>query len=138
MICPNCNQPTSRMRVYSNGVKACAACLGLSETGGVKIDGMLTRQSQRIRDQQRTHEGDIIMPHVFDKVTKELVPNPDFMKRYPDKIATNYTEKELRKAGHSKIGKVFKEYEKNRAAIQAEQDRGVTFRRTPKPGTTPV
>jgi hypothetical protein len=133
MVCPNCQQPTNRIRVYSGAIKACARCLGLSEAAGVKIDGSLTRSASRIRDQQRTHEGDIIAPHIFDKNTRDLVPNPDFMKLHPDKIATNYSQKELEKAGHSKIGKVFKEAEVQRAAHAREAASGITYRRTPKP-----
>lgn len=131
MICPNCQSVTSRI-IMRSGQKACAKCWGLSEAAGARIDGTLTRSSSRIRDQQRTHEGDIIMPHVFDPVTKQLKPNEDFIKQHPDKIATNYTPEELKKAGHSKVDQVFKQHSAEKAAHAAEYDRGVTYRRQPK------
>lgn len=134
MICPNCRKPTSRIRVYESGLKACANCLGLSETGGSKIDGTLTRSASRVRDQQRTNEGDTIAPHIFDKVTKQLKPNPDFLRRYPDKIADNYTPTELKRAGHSKVDKIFKTAKEQKLKHAAAQDRGVTFRKTPSKG----
>ncbi len=131
MICPNCKQPTSRLRVYRD-FSACAACLGLSESGGVKIDGSLTRQSTRIRDQQRTHEGDIIPPHVFDYNKRGLVPNPDFIKRYPEKLTSSYTVAELKAAGHSRIAPVFKAAKEQKKAHDRNQAAGITYRRTPK------
>lgn len=132
MICPNCNQTTARLMVYQNGVKACARCLGMSESAGVKVDGTLTRNSDRIREQQLRHEGDLIAPHIFDKNTKSLKPNPDFIKRYPDRLPNFYSQKELESAGHSKAGEVFKKHKQAKEAHQRDQNRGVTYRRKPK------
>lgn len=131
MICPNCGKPTSRMMIYENGVEACANCLGLSENAGVKVDGVLTRNSDRIREQHRRHEGDVIAPHVFDKNTKQLTPNPDFIKLYPDRLPNFFTQKELEKAGHSKIGKVFKEHKESKARHAKQQNSGVTYKQSP-------
>lgn len=132
MTCPNCHQPTNRMRIYEGGIKACANCLGLSETGGTAIDGVLSRNSSRVRDQQRTHEVDTIAPHVFDHNTRDLRPNPEFMKHYPDRLTSNYTQKELEKAGMSKAGKIFKTDKDVRARAARRALEGVSYRRTPK------
>ena len=130
MICPVCNQVTSRMRVYEGGIKACANCLGISEAAGFKIDGSLTRTSQRVRDQQRTHERDMIPPHVFDHNTKTLKPNPDFIKNYPDKLASNFNQRELEKTGMSRAGDIFKADSQMKAKHAMEQMKGISFKRT--------
>lgn len=120
MICPNCKQQTSRLIIDSHG-KACANCRGMSESGGARLDGILTRGSDRIRRQQQTHEGDIITPHVYDPTTKQHVPNPDFVDRYPDKLPTYFTETELNKFGYSKAGKIYKEREARSKKIEQEK-----------------
>src|SRR5881394_2668744 len=103
MICTQCNRPTNRL-IYIYGIMACAVCRGLSEAGGPKTDGSLTRNSFRVREQQRRFEGDFITPHIYDRTTKQMVPNPDFIKLHTDKIGTFFKQKELESAGYSKIG----------------------------------
>ena len=107
MTCPQCEKPTSRLTVYEHG-SACANCLGKSESGGPKLDGSVTRSSFRVRDQQRTNEGDFITPHVFDKVQKKAVPNPDFIEKYPNQVKNYFTKKDLKQAGYSKADKIGK------------------------------
>lgn len=121
MICPQCNNPTTRL-IIKRGVTACADCRGLSEAGGTNISGVLTRNSERVRSQQHTYEGDTITPHIYDKVLGRLVPNESFMQRFPDKIATYFTEAELKKAGYSKPDKIFEEKAKVEAEADAERD----------------
>lgn len=106
MICPNCQQPTNRM-VIRAGFKGCAECWGMGATGGTKTDGILTRNSDRIRQQQLQYEGDTIPPHSFDKGSRKVVPNPDFVDRYPEQVSNYFTEGEIRKAGYSKADKLF-------------------------------
>ena len=131
MICPNCQQPTSRLRFYK-GRAICAREMGLSEAGGVKVDGVLTRNADRIREQQMKYEGDLIMPHMFDHNKRELVPNPDFIKRYPERITDTYSQDELEAAGHSQIGKLFDKAKEDSAAHQHDLD--TTYRDSPSDG----
>jgi len=55
----------------------------MSEAGGVNTDGILTRQSFRIRSESIKHEKDFIPPHTYDKGSKKIIKNPDFAKAYP-------------------------------------------------------
>lgn len=129
MICPNCNKPTPRLIIqYIKGKKvcACAACRGLSENGGARVSGILTRNSDRIRAQQHDHEGDIILPHIFDKSQGKVIPNPDFVDRYAEQLPTYFTEQELNDAGYSKAGKIFEHRTKQEAAVEKEKSE-VTF-----------
>ncbi len=130
MICPNCNQPTNRM-IYRAGGKACAVCWGLSEAGGVKLDGSLTRNSYRIREQQRRFEADIITPHIYDKTTKKMVPNPDFINIHTEKVGNFFKQGELEQAGYTKIGHVYKHVAETKQREQNDAAAGVTFK-TPK------
>lgn len=120
MICPRCSQETHRL-ISRGGVTACADCRGLSEAAGANVSNILTRNSERIRAQQHQFEGDLITPHVIDKAQGKLVPNEDFMARFPDKIATYFTEAELKAAGYSKPDAIFEAKAKREAEVDAER-----------------
>ncbi len=130
MRCPNCGQPTSRLIADKRGT-ACANCRGLSETGGPKTSNILTRNSERVRAQQQQYEGDMITPHIFDKATGQVIPNPDFVDRFPDQLPTYFTPDELKQAGYSKAGKIYdkkaageKLVEADKAAVEYAADPG--------------
>lgn len=124
MQCPNCQQPSNRL-IYESNIMACAACRGLSEAGGLRIDGTLTRNSFRVREQQRRFEADIITPHIYDKISKRMVPNPDFIKQHPTKIGNFFKQAELEQAGYMKIGHAFKFLDKQK---RDQQDEPVIFK----------
>jgi hypothetical protein len=119
MICPINNHPTSRL-IIRNGRKACAGHWGLSESGGTKIDGALTRSSDRVLQQQHTNEGDLIMPHTFNASMNRWEPNPDFIDRYAEQLPNYFTQDELEGAGYSKAGKIYEHRDKKLAAHDAE------------------
>lgn len=120
MICPNCSNATYRL-IIKHGVTACADCRGLSQAAGSNVSGILTRNSERVRSQQHTNEGDLITPHVYDIILNKWVPNEDFMDHYPEKLATYFTEDELKAAGYSKPDAIFEEKAKLEAAAEAER-----------------
>lgn len=127
MQCPICSKSTSRLIYRATGT-ACAVCRGVSEAGGPRIDGSLTRNSFRIREQQRRFEGDIITPHVYDKMTKQMVPNADFIKLHPDKLDNFFKQTELEQAGYTKIGHVFKNIAEQKQKDTLDASAGVTFK----------
>jgi len=132
MTCPNCSKPTSRL-IYRKSGTACAPCWGLSEAGGIKTDGVTTRNSFRIREQQRRFEADIITPHVYDKVTKKMVPNPDFVNIHTDKVGNFFKQNELEQAGYTKIGHAYEHIAAQKQKEQNDAAAGVTFK-TPATG----
>lgn len=93
--------------IIRNNITACATCRGLSEGAGVNVQNILTRNSERIRAQQHTNEGDIILPHKFDVASQNWIPNPDFVDRYAEMLPTYFTEEELVKHGYSKADRIF-------------------------------
>lgn len=130
MICPTCEKPTSRLIIDKRG-KGCADCRGISEAGGVRLDSILTRNSDRVRAQQHSHEGDMIIPHKHDPLTGKDIPNPDFVDKYPEQLPNYFTEDELKAHGYTKAGKIFKA--KAAQERQAAED-AKTVEYAPDPG----
>lgn len=121
MVCPNCNKPTHRLIIDKHG-EACADCRGMSQNGGANLTGILTRSSDRVRQQQQQFEGDIIVPHRYDHQTHKLVPNEDFLARYPEMIPTYFTPEDLKKAGYSKPDNIYKAQAAKEAAHAKEME----------------
>ena len=72
----------------------------------------MTRNSQRVREDSAKHEGDFIQPHTFDKNTRKIGVNPDFVKEYPDKVKDYFSEEEVEKAGYPKLSKAMAKQKK--------------------------
>ncbi len=81
MTCSTCHSLTARIRVQ-NGQEGCSSCLGIPEGGGARLDGVLARQ--RVRMDALMHEGDVLTPTVWDKVSHKEVPNEEFIRRHAD------------------------------------------------------
>lgn len=79
----------------------------MTETGGSHIDGSITRNSFRVRDQQRQYQSDLTQPWVYNKASRKGVVNPDFVKLFPEQASKTFTNTELKSAGITKLkGKV--------------------------------
>lgn len=104
MTCATCNTTTSYIRCF-NGKEVCNNCGGFSEASGHKVDGALTRNSHRVRRQQAKYEGDFVQPHAYNKTTRKVDVNPDFVSLYPDKVHNYFQESEVKKAGYTKLPK---------------------------------
>jgi len=94
----------------------------MSQNGGANLTGILTRSSDRVRQQQQQFEGDIIVPHRYDHQTHKLVPNEDFLARYPEMIPTYFTPEDLKKAGYSKPDNIYKAQAAKEAAHAKEME----------------
>lgn len=97
-ICRSCHQQAVRI-LTSKGQDSCENCGGFNATGGFKTDKILTRSSQRIREQQMEFEGDTIPPFHYDKTSRKAVPNPAFVERFPDQAHNYYNDDEMKSAG---------------------------------------
>ena len=100
MKCPNCHKDTSRVWGGMVGWE-CDQCCTIYKKR-VKIDGILTRNSPRIKQEREKYAKDLIQPEVYDKSSKKLKINPDFAKYYPDKVKNFFTPEQIRKQGFSK------------------------------------
>lgn len=98
MICPTCNYETSSLKILVDGTQGCPNCLGFAETSGSMVDNSITRNSFRVREQQQNYEGDMLPPHRYNRQTRRAEPDPEFIKRFPDKASVHYTPEELQKA----------------------------------------
>jgi len=97
MVCRTCGEESAYIKITSGGVELCSNCGGFSESSGVDTDNIITRSSQRVRQQHITSEGDQILPHIYDRNQKKAVVNQDFIDKYPNRVKDSYSKQELKK-----------------------------------------
>lgn len=102
MTCDTCHQQAAHILV-DNGKEKCENCSDIPTRASVKLDGTLTRNSWRIRRQQSRYEGDIVMPHRHNKITRRQEVNPDFVKLYPQRVKDYFTPEQLVRDGYTKL-----------------------------------
>ncbi len=102
MICHNCQSATNRVRVV-NGKDHCTNCSSLSVTGGSRIDGSITRNSFRVREQQKQMQGDMTPPYTYDKHKHKVVPSRDFIKLFPEQAEKTFSNEEFKSVGVTKL-----------------------------------
>lgn len=101
MLCRTCKTNSSRIVVIS-GIDTCTNC-GLIETAGSKVDGSVTRNSFRVREQQQQYKADLTPAWSYDKHSKKVKPNTEFIKQFPDQAEKTFTNKELKDVGITKL-----------------------------------
>lgn len=121
MLCPNCGSKTGRLIIKASGTR-CHACGGVNETGGARVSGILTRNSERLRHDGEHHKADVVIPHILDKASGKVVPNPEFVKLYPEKTSTFYSEEDVKASGDKRLSDLWKKQEADRAEHQADLD----------------
>ena len=127
MICTNCNTETNRIIMSEDGREICPNCSNLPSAGGPSINGILTRNSWRVRRQQSRYEGDQVQPHVWDKTKRRMVINPDFARLYPKQVKTFFSDEEMTKDGYSKLPEYSKKLKAKTTKAVAKDKQGVTF-----------
>lgn len=63
----------------------------------------MTRASFRVRSESYKHQGDTLTPFTYNKTTRKMDINQDFVKLYPDQAKLYYSDKEMKKAGMPKL-----------------------------------
>lgn len=91
----------------------------MKATGGTRISGILTRQSVRVRSDQEHHRADVVTPHVYDHASGKVVPNPAFVKLYPEHTATYYSEADVKRSGDKKLTQLWDKQAAEHVAHQA-------------------
>jgi hypothetical protein len=104
MICEGCGANASHIFSDDRG-EHCEHCSNVSIVSKTKTDGILARTSWRVRRQQSRHEGDMVLPHVYDKTARRQRVNPDFLKLYPNQVKEFFSEDELKRDGYSEMPK---------------------------------
>lgn len=102
MICPTCQTESHHIKVIGDRA-ICHNCGGFSETGGPKVDKILTYNADRITEQQIQHEGDMITPYIVDKSTNQAIVNQDFIDKYPNQAAQTFSQEELKASGNENL-----------------------------------
>lgn len=102
MICSNCN--THAVHIFSDDRgERCENCTSTPTVSKNKTDGILSRTSWRVRRQQSRHEGDMVLPHVYDKSARRQRVNPDFLKLYPNQVKEFFSPDELKRDGYNEM-----------------------------------
>lgn len=101
MICRSCNLSSNRIKVIA-GADVCTHC-GLVETGGSKVDNLITRNSFRVREQQKQMAGDMVTPWTYDKQRKKVVVNQEFIRNFPDQAKKTFSDSELKASNNAKL-----------------------------------
>ena len=122
MICPRCSTDSKHLK-FVNDMLLCHSCGNFGESGGTRVDKILTRNAQRITEEQSKHEGDMITPYVFDKNEKKVVPNADFIERYPEQATETFTDDELITSGYVQVKEFVEEQKRQTTATEPD----VTF-----------
>lgn len=106
----------------------CHACLGFSESGGSSTDKALTRNANRITEQQMQYEQDMITPYIVDKSTNQAVVNEEFINLYPSQSAGTFSDEELKSVGQSDLKQAFKSNNKEPENIEysGDEKQGIT------------
>lgn len=102
MRCRTCDYQSTRIKVI-NGKDYCGNCTTMTETGGSKIDGSITRNSARIRQQQKQYEADLQPPYEWSKSQRKAIPSKQFIQNFPDQVSKTFTTKELESVGVTKL-----------------------------------
>lgn len=127
MVCRNCHKQAHHIFSYEWG-DLCENCSDISVGSINKTDGLLTRNSWRVRRQQSRYEGDIIRPHAYDKNKHREVINPDFIKQYgPEKAKQFFSPEQMVKDGYKKLPQAIAEIEHKNAKLKEKYIRDTTF-----------
>src|SRR3990167_3166081 len=97
--CPSCSNFARIHPQY--GVIACEECASKPSRKGTPIN--LTEGSERIKNQREQFHDDYLQPHVYNKSSRRLQINEEFLNKYPDKAHLYYTPEEMKGAGFPKL-----------------------------------
>lgn len=66
---------------------------------------------------------DMVQPHVHDPVSGKDVPNPEFVKLYPQHTSTYYDEKDIKASGDKKLTKLWQKQDAEKRAHKQQLDK---------------
>jgi hypothetical protein len=122
MICGNCQNETTRIKVI-NGHEICSNCSNLKENRCT--DDLMTRN--RVRIDSLKFEGDTLPPQKYDKHSKRIVPNEDFLKLNGSRAKNFFKKDDLESAGYSKLAYNIEKTVKEEKQLAAKTKSEVEF-----------
>ena len=108
MICSNCQSEATHIQV-NWGIESCPSCSSLKESR--LTDDLLTRNASRIRVEALKYEGDTLPPERYDKASKKVVPNEEFLKRNKERAKNFFSADTLNKQGYNKLTTKIKKFD---------------------------
>lgn len=132
MLCPTCSKDSTHIHITAYGSIGCSNCMGFSETGGSQTDKILTRNSNRITDQQIQYEQDLITPYIIDKSTNKPIVNQDFVDLYPTQAAGTFSPEELKASGNETLQTVIETDTKEDIQFSGDEEEAISGILEPK------
>lgn len=126
MLCDNCGKQAVHI-ISHEDYEQCENCSNISVASKVHTDGMLTRNSWRVRRQQSRFEGDMVRPHIYDENERRERVNPEFLKLYPDKVKTYFNSEELERDGYKDMPKHIAKNERKAAKLKEKFKRDTVY-----------
>ena len=135
VTCPKCQKNLAEIhKVF--GVVWCRDCRANAETYIKGKPLNLKEGSERIKKQREQHHDDLIQPHTYNKTSKKLIINPEFVDKYPDKVHNFFSPEEIKRAGYSKLVDYSKQVQSNESRqkekIAAFKERVIEARTDPE------
>lgn len=93
------------------GWAGCTECLEWTPTHpnwDMKAHKVLMQNPENVK-----HLKDTTPPHTYDKLTKKMVPNPEFIKAFPQNARQWFRPQELKDAGYGKLAKTVQKQRDN-------------------------
>lgn len=118
--CPTCGSTQwYGLKGLPEGGWACTECLDWHPTAP-DVNHM-KKVHRSMKSENTKFLKDTVPPHTYDKLTKKMVPNPEFVKAFPDQARQWYRPAELKKAGYGKLAETV---QKKRDADGVSKDLG--------------
>lgn len=111
MICGGCGAEVSHI-VVNKGKERCHKCSRMSENRFT--EDIMTRN--RVRMESLKFEKDLLTPQVYDKATKKIVPNEEFLKANGARSKNFFKKEDLDRLGYNKLS------QKIDKAVKEEKD----------------
>jgi len=100
--CPKCNKRSALFH-GTFGVVFCKQCQDNAKIYHKGKPLNLTEGSERIRKQREEYHDDFLQPHAYNKSSRKLEINREFVNKYPDKAHLYYSPDEMKQAGLPKL-----------------------------------
>lgn len=135
ILCPKCGKvPAVIHSIF--GVVWCTDCQAKAENYHHGKPLNLTESSDRIKKQREQMHDDLLQPHTYNKNSKKMEVNPEFVRVYPDRAGLYYTEQEMKQAGMPGLVSHVKEVSRKEAVekkkIEAYKERVMAARSDPE------
>ncbi len=133
MNCDNCQRTGAGTYKLIESQWLCPDCGNFRPTP--LKDGFLTRNSPRLQWQREKYAADFVQPYTYDRTRRQQIPNPDFIKLYPQQVNEIYSKEEIHSEGLTKLAEHNKSIKtETKKKVQSFKDQALKFAGSTKRG----